>query len=111
MNNSCSINEDCGCVNDKAWAVVNKENKTLHRVTFSRSVAQQICDDSNDPQEVARITFELKESTQPLWAVVSNIKNKTRVLRIALSKDIATFLANDDSRRVEPCTVTKVHLI
>ena len=108
MSNYCSI--EGGCPNDKAWAVVNKDTKTLHRITFSKSVAQQICDDSNDPQEVARVTFELKPSAQNLWAIVSNIKNKTRVLRIALNKDIATYLANDDSRRVEPCTITQVNL-
>ena len=49
MNNYCSIEEGCGCPNDKAWAVVNSDTRKLHRITFSKSVAQKICDDSNDP--------------------------------------------------------------
>lgn len=49
MSKSCSINQDCGCSNDKAWAVMNEEEKTLHRLTFSKSLAQQICNDSNEP--------------------------------------------------------------
>lgn len=60
---------------------------------------------------MARVTFQLKTSDQNLWAVVSVLKNKSRVLRISTSKEIATYLSNDSSRRVEPCTITKVQLL
>lgn len=49
MNEMCYLEERCGCENEKAWAVVSSKNKTLHRVTFSKSVAQQICNNSKDP--------------------------------------------------------------
>lgn len=82
----------------------------IHRVTFSKSLAEFIQQKATTPLILSRITFrvgqELNESTSTnagMFAIVDRRKGK--VLRICLERDLAHFLC-DSSRFVAECWIT-----
>jgi len=72
------------------------------------SVAKEILRHLDNSYEIRKFDFELKDTQQGLFAIVSNKGQGNRVLRISLSKEKAKILL-DDTRRIEPITVTKVY--
>ncbi len=87
-----------------AWAIVS--DKAVHRITFSKALAEHAVKSSERPYTVKRIKLELgKElekgntSSSGAYAIVD--RNKGKILRVALNKDIAEILAADyKSRKV-----------
>ncbi|MFY0656232.1 MAG: hypothetical protein JXR12_05710 [Neptunomonas phycophila] len=103
MGKFCSIDGSCKST-EKVWGVVNKVKNTLHRVTFSKNLADHIVDTVGDEYEVRRFGFELRDklskgetSKNGLYALVSALK-KDLVLRIGLIKETSEMMSDDDTR-------------
>jgi hypothetical protein len=100
-NQCCSIK---GCPNDKAWAIVS--DKAVHRITFSKDLAEHALKLSGLPAHVERVTLmegreieKGEESSSGLYAIIDRRKGK--ILRVALGQAIAEILAADyKSRKV-----------
>lgn len=103
MGKSCTLGGGCKAT-EKVWGVVDKAKNTLHRLTFSKDLAEHIVDKVGDEYEVRRFGFELRDrlekgetSKNGLYALVSALK-KDLVLRIGLIKETSEMMACDDSR-------------
>ena len=87
-----------------AWAVVSEN--AVHRITFSKALADHAVQSSGRPYAVKRIKLELgrelgkgNTSSSGAYAIVD--KNKGKILRVALNQEIAEILAADyKSRKV-----------
>jgi hypothetical protein len=96
----CSIK---GCPNDKAWAIVS--DKAVHRITFSKALADHAVKLSSLPYHVERVSIregskELQKgevSSTGLYAIIDRRKGK--ILRVALHQTIAEILAADYKNR------------
>jgi hypothetical protein len=106
-NQCCSIK---GCPNDKAWAIVS--DTAVHRITFSKDLAEHALKLSGLPAHVERVTLregqELQkgeESASGLYAIIDRRKGK--ILRVALRQAIAELLAADYTTR----KVTEAYII
>ncbi len=104
----CSIK---GCPNDKAWAIIS--NKGVHRITFSKDLAEHALKLSGITAQVERITLRegkelVKGETSPsgLYAIIDRRKGK--ILRVALGQEIAEVLAADyKTRKVTEAYITR----
>lgn len=98
-NETCSIK---GCANDKAWAIVS--DKAIHRITFSKDLAEHALKLSGIPAHIERITLregrELHQgeaSSSGLYAITD--RRKGMILRVAMKQEIAEVLAADYKTR------------
>lgn len=106
--NECSIK---GCANDKAWAIVS--DKAIHRITFSKDLAEHALKLSGLPYKVERVTLkegqELQKgevSSTGLYAIID--RRKGMILRVALQQGIAELLAADyKSRKVTEASIIR----
>ena len=102
MGTFCSLGGGCKS-SDKIWGVVNTKSNTLHRLTFSKALADVIVAEVGEDYEVRKFYFDLKHRLQEgesspngLYAIVSALK-KDLVLRVGLIKETAEMMV-DDSR-------------
>jgi hypothetical protein len=86
-------------MSEKIWAIT--DNKKLYRLTFSKSLADLICQ-SQEGLRVNRVVFHIGKVLQPgeqsdsgLYAIVS--KSKNIALRITMFKDLAAIMSEDGS--------------
>jgi hypothetical protein len=101
---TCSIS---GCPRDKAYAIIR--NNRIHRITFSKSLADYIVSQMDESYQIHRITFTIGKKLEPqqksstgLYAIVS--KKTDWTLRITMFQEIAeTF--RDDSRYIAECFI------
>ena len=87
---------------DTIWGIVNEETNKLHRLTFSKSLAEHIIKE-NEKLQLKQFSFkigrELKDgetSKTGLYGIIA--KSKFYALRISLIKDLAELLTKDESR-------------
>ena len=94
-----------------AWAVINPNTNTLHRITFSESLAQLIIDESEEGLILERIRFHRGnrlypgEQSRGIYGVVAT--KKDLVLRVPLRKELAEMYAEDDSRHLEEIFISR----
>lgn len=108
MHNQCDIQ---GCPNDKAWAIIS--DKAIHRVTFSKALADHALKSSGLNYRVERVSLkegrELQKgeaSSSGAYAVIDRRKGK--ILRVALNQSIAELLAADyKSRKVTEAFISR----
>ncbi len=91
-------------LSDAVWGVVDESANTLHRLTFSKQLAQHIVDTIPGNYSLRKFHYRLRDKLQSneksrngLYAIVSSIKQDL-VLRIGLSKEVSELLTQDDSR-------------
>jgi hypothetical protein len=104
----CSI---YGCPNDRAWAILS--DKAIHRITFSKSLAEHAVKSSGLDYRIERIALkegrELQKgetSSSGAYAVIDRRKGK--ILRVALNQTIAELLAADyKSRKVTEAFISR----
>lgn len=114
MGSFCTLGGGCKAT-QKVWGVINTTKNTLHRLTFSKDLAEHITTVVGDEYEVCRFGFELDDeplvhgqsSKNGLYALVSSLK-KDLVLRIGLIKEIAEMIADDDSRYLANVKLTRL---
>lgn len=104
MGQVCSVS---GCPKDKAYAII-KGNK-IHRITFSKSLCEHICNLDNSFY-FKKITFingkKLKKgekSSSGLYSIISSKNDWT--LRITLFQEFAEFTRDDRFRYVSECWI------
>ena len=105
---TCSIS---GCIADQAYAIISKSG--IHRITFSRSLAQYVLDKlSRSDYTLERVKFTLGNKLKPgeispsgLYAIVSS---KTDwVLRITLFPELADYFNDNTSRYIATCWILR----
>lgn len=112
MTASCATGQ-CQ-ISEKIWGVITPESNKLHRLTFSKSLAQDIVKDAKKlldmSCEVRRFKFRPgrtlakgEESKTGLYGIIST--SKQYALRISLIKEVAELYTECDSRYL-----TEVHL-
>lgn len=91
-------------LSDAVWGVVDESSNTLHRLTFSKPLAQHIVDTIPGNYKLRKFHYKLRDklskdqdSRNGLYAIVSSIK-KDLVLRIGLIKEVSELMTQDDSR-------------
>lgn len=99
-----------GCAPNKVWALI-KDGK-VHRLTFSKSLAQHIQRSSPEPFEIQRVTFRTgkrlqhgEDSRSGLYAIMSTRKPDL-ALRITLFKDAAQLMTPDHWREIRECWIS-----
>jgi hypothetical protein len=95
---------------EKIWGIVGKGTNKLHRLTFSRGLAQFICDKYPE-YEYRQFSFKIgrrlekgEESKSGLYALMS--KKGDYALRISLIKGISELHCDDDSRYLAEAWLT-----
>lgn len=108
-NKSCSTQ---GCLSDKAYGIVNRQTKRIHRISFSKSLLDHIIKDKPE-LSVCEITFRLGRELEPnetsstgMYAIVKSKNNWT--LRISLFKNVANYICDFDTRKLRECIITKI---
>ncbi len=96
----------CACPPDRAWGILR--GRRLHRVTFSRSLAEYIIRRLGSGYTLARVTFQLGRpleagTTSPsgLYAVVTP---RGRVLRVSLIQGAAEEFRHE-TRTIWSCSI------
>lgn len=86
------------------------KNSKIYRITFSESLAQHILKCLDDTYSILPVTIKVgrrlkdgETSSSGLYGIVAT--RNDRLLRVSLSKDIAEFMCNDDSRYLAECYV------
>ena len=105
MGQVCKLGGGCKS-NSIVYGVVNPETNRLHRLTFSRSLANHIV--KGTPNEVRRFNYVLgrklekkERSSNGLYGIVSSLKNSNDlVLRISLCYNTAQLLTPDRYRHL-----------
>lgn len=102
MGKFCSLDGNCKTSN-KIWGIVDPTTNKLHRLTFSKSLADLIVETVGEPQKVRRFKFRLgkrlkegEKSPNGLYAIMS--EGKKIALRIALTYESADLYNDRDSR-------------
>lgn len=111
MGNFCSLDGKCK-TSDKIWGIVNPKTNNLHRLTFSKSLADLIVETIGEPQEVRRFKFKLgkrlkegEKSPNGLYAIMS--ERKKIALRIALTYESADLYNDRDSRFLQEVWISE----
>jgi len=87
------------------YCIVNPTTNKLHRVTFSKSLADLIIETLGDEYEMRTAKFVRtrrlapNEKSDGLYGVVAT--KKDLVLRVPMTKELASIYAEDDSRHIE----------
>lgn len=95
---------------EAAWAIIDPKKNTLHRITFSESLARLIVEQSPE-YEVEKIMFHRGKKLAPgedsagLYGITST--DKDLVLRIHLRKELAEIYASDPSRHIEEIFISR----
>lgn len=93
------------------YCIINTKTNTLHRVTFSKSLAQLILDSLSDDYKLIDANFvrgrRLKrgEISRGIYGIVAT--NKDLVLRVPIRQELADIYADDPSRHVEEIFLIK----
>lgn len=90
---------------DKIWGIINRATNRLHRLTFSKSLADCIC--SGHPEySVARFSYTLgkniergETSSTGIYGIMSGAKHFA--LRASLIKETAELYTEDPSRYLQ----------
>lgn len=100
--NACPLGGGCKA-SQKIWGVINPKTNKLHRLTFSKSLADIIVDSVGDDYQVKRFQFQTgkrlsqgEKSRNGLYAIMS--AKKHFALRVALTKESADIYNDNDSR-------------
>lgn len=90
---------------DKTWGITCPATNTLHRITFSKGIADFLVRKFGDMYKATRFSYKLgrplepgEESCNGLYAIVGT--KKDLVLRISLTKEAAEFMTKDESRHI-----------
>lgn len=112
MGQVCNLADGSCKTSNKVYGIVNHATNKLHRLTFSKSLANHIIEKMGNDYRVERFQYDMEtpSSNQPmLYGIVSNLKGKTDlVLRIALTKPAADLLVDNKFRRIEPITLKRL---
>lgn len=99
----------CACANDRAWGILRGDR--LHRVTFSRSLADYIVRQLGADYRLARLTFTTGAPIEPgevsptgLYTITTM---KGRVLRVSLHREAAEMF-RDESRSIRHCRIVSI---
>lgn len=90
-------------LDDRIWGIVNREANTLHRLTFSKSLADMLADlDTEYSAERLRITRGRllnpgEKSNSSIYLIVSH---KGIILRATLNREVAELYHDPDSRDI-----------
>ena len=90
-------------LDDRIWGIVNRETNTLHRLTFSKSLADMLAD-LEDGYSAERLRITRGKLLSPGDVSGTNIylivSHKGIILRASLSKEIAELYHDPDSRDI-----------
>lgn len=89
-------------ISEKIWGIVCPKSNTLHRLTFSKSLADHIVGITKG-YEVRRFLFAVgkplergQDSSTGIYGIMSKAKNYA--LRVSLMKETAMLLSDDETR-------------
>jgi hypothetical protein len=96
---------------DKIWGIINKTTNRLHRLTFSKNLADFIC--ARYPEfSVTRFSFKLGDiiergaaSSTGIYGIMSGTKHFA--LRASLIKEAAEMYTEDPSRYLQELKLFK----
>ena len=93
-------------LSDKVWGIICPDTNTLHRMTFSKSLAEHIAETCGPQYKAAPFTYRRGKMLAPgqgscngLYAIIGT--KKDLVLRISLFKEGAELMTQDNSRHIE----------
>ena len=95
----------CSCKDSsKVYCIIDSKRNTLHRATFSKSLAEHIISitegyDLKEAYFIRGRRLEPGQESRGLYGIVAT--QKDLVLRIPLTKELAAIYADDDSRHIE----------
>lgn len=90
-------------LDDRIWGIVNRKSNTLHRLTFSKSLADMLADleEGYSAERLRIVRGKLLApgdvSETKIYLIVSH---KGIILRATLSKEIAELYHDPDSRDI-----------
>lgn len=100
--NACPLGGGCKA-SQNIWGVINPTTNKLHRLTFSKSLADIIIKSIGDEYRVQRFQFKTwkrlsqgEKSHNGIYAIMS--AKKHFALRIALTQESAEIYNDNDSR-------------
>lgn len=90
-------------LDDRIWGIVNRDCNTLHRLTFSKSLADMLTD-LDESYSAERLRITRGKLLQPGQASDTNIylivSHKGIILRAALTKEVAELYHDPESRDI-----------
>lgn len=90
-------------LDDRIWGIVNREANTLHRLTFSKSLADMLAD-LEDGYSAERLRIVRGKLLAPGDVSETNIylivSHKGIILRATLNKEVAELYHDPDSRDI-----------
>lgn len=90
-------------MDDRIWGIINRKQNTLHRLTFSKSLAEMLVtlDEGYSAERLRIVRGKLLEpgevSKTNIYLIVSH---KGIILRAALTKEVAELYHDPDSRDI-----------
>ena len=95
----------CSCKSSKdVYCIIDEDKNTLHRITFSRSLAEHIIETTNGYKlQIAQYVRTRKlrngERSNALYGIIASAKDL--ILRIQIRQELAEIYVNDESRHIE----------